>query len=87
MGFTDRFSVKVKDTTGEFTKGECMVHEEILDVEGRIVELVGHLISAQWDSPTLQKEIEKERKHYHFLLDQLEFAEGEKVQIREDLEK
>ncbi len=57
MGFTDRFSVKVKDTTGEFTKGECMVHEEILDVEGRIVELVGHLISAQWDSPTLQKEM------------------------------
>lgn len=87
MGLGERVNIKVKDSDGMFTKAECYCHEEILDCQEKITNLVGHLISAGWDSAHLKKDIENERKHYHFLLDQLDFAEGERVEIREDVEK
>ena len=52
--------------------------DELLDIELEIMTVLGNLMNAEWDSPTLQKDIEKLNKERIRIYDEVELLDGKK---------
>jgi len=57
------------------SRSEQYVRTCISEVESEMLNYIGHLINAKWDSPTLMKNIEELRNYRRELYDELERAE------------